>query len=422
MRKAIIYRISLSVLTTFSTALAYSQSPPGAPVPTPPPNAEHQTPAFPSQTRALQMSSEFDFETSVLTSDLEHPWAIEILSDGDLLISERPGRLRIVSPDGNVEKPIRGVPEVDNRDQGGLLDIALAPDFEQSRTVFLSFAQPRGNNKTATAVAKATLSKNRQTLSDLKVIFQQEPPWRSTKHYGSRLVFSDDDTLFVTLGERSLPEPRQLAQNLGTHLGKVVHIQTDGTPAPGNPWVDKDKGLAENWSYGHRNIQGAALHPETNALWVIEHGPQGGDEVNVAEAGKNYGWPVITYGEDYSGEPIGKGITEKGGMEQPLYYWDPVIAPAGALFYTGEMFGEWQGDLLISSLRPGGIVRLELNGRKVTGEERLFGDLGRVRDVEQAEDGSLWIVTDEQKGKLVHIARQKDPRADERGSDKQNER
>lgn len=409
MKRPFIFLVSLGIFSIVSTSVASARTTKGEPVPTPPPNAEHQSPAFPGQTRAPEISSAVQLDTSIVAAELEHPWAIEFLPDGNLLVTEKPGRLRVVTPDGKVSKPIHGVPEVDARDQGGLLDVALAPDFEKSRVVYLSFAQTRKDNKTATAVARAKLSKNHKKLTDVKVIFQQEPAWKSTKHYGSRLIWSDDDTLFVTLGERSLPQPRKLAQDVDTHIGKVVRIQADGSPASGNPWADKEQGLAENWSYGHRNIQGAALHPETGELWVIEHGPKGGDEINVAEAGKNYGWPVITYGEDYSGKPIGEGITKKAGMEQPIYYWDPVIAPAGALFYSGNMFSAWQGDLLISSLRPGGIVRLELDGRQITGEERLLEDLGRVRDIAQAEDGALWIITDESNGKLVRLTKSADP-------------
>lgn len=396
-------------LTAFSLTVAQAQTSAKPPVSTPPPHAENQSPAFPGQTRAPEANAVHSPAIEVVANDFEHPWAITFMPDGNILLTEKPGRLRIVSPDGKTGKPIRGVPKVDTRDQGGLLDVTLAPDFEQSRTLYLSYAQPRKDNKTATAVASAKLAKNGKKLSDLKVIFQQEPAWESTKHYGSRLIWSDDNTLFVTLGERSLPEPRKLAQDIDTHIGKVVRIRTDGSPAPGNPWLDKDEGLPENWSYGHRNIQGAARHPETGELWVIEHGPQGGDEINVAEAGKNYGWPVITYGEDYSGQAIGEGNTRQDGMEQPLYYWDPVVAPAGSLFYEGTVFPEWRGNLLISSLTPGGLVRLELDGRKVTGEERLVEELGRVRDIAEGPDGALWLITDEKDGKLVRLTLDAEP-------------
>ncbi len=386
--------------------------------PWPPPNARLQTPAFYTQTRAPKLESNIDFKVDEVASGLFHPWAIEFLPDNSLLITERLGRMRIVTRQGAQEKgaqekglsePIANVPPVDSRDQGGLLDVILDPDFADNRLIYFSYAEPRGNGETGTTVARARLSEDRAALEEVEIIFRQMPAWRSTKHYGSRLVWNGGGALFVTLGERSHPQPRQLAQDLSTHLGKVVRILPDGSVPPDNPFVGEEsvageeEVLSDIWSYGHRNIQGAAIHPQTGELWTIEHGPRGGDEVNIPKAGENYGWPVITYGEDYSGAPIGDGITQQQGMEQPIYYWDPVIAPAGALFYQGDLFGEWQGDLLISSLKPGGLVRLELDGRLVTGEERLLTDLGRVRDIATGPDGALWVITDERNGKLLRI-------------------
>lgn len=371
--------------------------------PWPPPNAPLQTPAFYGQTRAPQLESNIELQTEEIASGFFHPWAIEFLPDNSLLLTERHGLMRIVTQQGEVSESIEGVPKVDSRDQGGLLDVALDPEFSTNRLIYFSYSEPRGERQNGTTVARARLSEDRTALEEVEVIFRQTPAWRSTKHYGSRLVWDEDGSLFITLGERSLPEPRQLAQDLDNHLGKVVRIRPDGSIPEDNPYADGEEALPEIWSYGHRNIQGAALHPRTGELWVIEHGPRGGDEINVPQPGENYGWPVITYGEDYSGAPIGKGITQKQGMEQPIYYWDPVIAPAGSLFYQADMFGDWRGDLLISSLRPGGLVRLELDGQRVTGEERLLTDLGRVRDIATGPDGALWVITDERDGKLLKI-------------------
>jgi glucose/arabinose dehydrogenase len=269
--------------------------------------------------------------------------------------------------------------------------------------IYWSYAQPRAEGTNGTAVARGRLSEDASAVTGVQAIFRQRPAWASTRHFGSRLVWDNKGHLYVTLGERSLPEPRLLAQNLGTHIGKVVRINADGSVPEDNPFVGRESVLPEIWSYGHRNIQGAALHPETGVLWTIEHGPRGGDELNHPLAGLNYGWPVITYGEDYSGAPIGAGVTAMAGMEQPVYYWDPVIAPSGMLFYQGDLFDGWQGDLVIASLRPGALVRLKLEGGRVTGEERLLTDVGRVRDVAEGPDGALWVVTDETDGQLLKV-------------------
>ncbi len=399
-------RLASLTLSFLIIGPTWAQSPnsskPGAPS-APSPNAEHQKSAFPGQTRAPQVTSTVKLNTTVIAKGLEYPWAVEVFPDGRLLVTEKPGRLRFVTKNGNMGNPIRGVPAVDDREQGGLLDVSLAPDFKKSRMLYLTYAEPRADNKNGAAVARARLSKDESALEGLEVIFRQEPAWVSAKHYGSRLVWSPDGKLFVTLGERSLPEPRLLAQDINTHLGKVIRLNADGSVPNDNPFVGNKQARAENWSYGHRNIQGADIHPETGQLWTIEHGPKGGDELNAPAAGKNYGWPVITYGEDYSGKPIGDDKTQMEGMEQPVYYWDPVIAPAGMAFYQGGMFDSWRGDLIVSSLKPGGLVRLELEKGKVTGEERLLENLGRVRDVAVDSDGALWVVTDEKNGRLVRI-------------------
>ena len=368
-----------------------------------PPNVPGQQPAFAGQTRAPLADSGVELGRETIADGLVHPWAVAVLPEGGYLVTERPGRLRHVAADGTLSEPITDLPIVDARGQGGLLDVALDPDFADNRTIYWSYADPRGDGENGTSVARGKLNQDMTGVENVEVIFRQEPAWASTKHFGSRLVFDGEGRLYVTLGERSLPEPRQLAQDLDAHIGKVVRITSEGGVPDDNPFVGQDGARPEIWSYGHRNVQGAALHPETGALWTIEHGPQGGDEVNAPEAGKNYGWPVITYGEDYGGGAIGEGITKKDGMEQPLYYWDPVIAPGGMTFYDGDAFPDWQGDLLIGALGVGGVVRLELDGERVTTEERLAGDLGRVRDVAVDADGSLLVVTDEDDGALIRL-------------------
>ncbi|HMW72049.1 MAG TPA: PQQ-dependent sugar dehydrogenase, partial [Cellvibrionaceae bacterium] len=272
--------------------------------------------------------------------------------------------------------------------------VSLDPQFATNRYVYLSYAEPCEDGKNGTSVGRATLSTDEKRLENWQVIFRQMPAWNSTLHFGSRLAWDKNGLLYVTLGERSLPESRVFAQDISTTLGKVVRIKADGTIPADNPFVATTNARPEIWSYGHRNVQGAAIHPITGELWTMEHGPRGGDEVNRPQAGKNYGWPIITYGEDYSGAPIGDGITAKAGMEQPIYYFDPVIAPGGINFYRGSLFSGWENNLLISSLTPGGVVRLVFKDNKVVGEERVAKQLGRVRDLDVAEDGSIWVITD----------------------------
>jgi len=374
----------------------------GEPVPQGEPNTPSQTPAFPGQTRAPQSESGVTLQAEEIAG-FDEPWGMALLPGGGYLVTERGGDLYMVSASGEKSEPITGLPEVDNRDQGGLLDIAISPDFSSDRMVYFAFSEPRGNNENGTSLARGALSEDMTALENVEVIFQQMPSWESTKHYGNNIEFDGEGHIYLTLGERSLPEPRQLAQDLDAHLGKVVRLDMDGTAAEGNPFVGQADTMPEIWSYGHRNMQGADIHPETGRLWTIEHGPAGGDEINIPSAGTNYGWPVITYGEDYDGTPIGEGITEQEGMAQPIYYWDPVIAPGDMVFYDGEMFADWQGDLLIASLRPGAIVRLELDGERIAGEERLLTDLGRIRDIDVDEDGSILILTDESNGGLYRV-------------------
>lgn len=366
-----------------------------------PPKAADQQPAFPGQTRAPVINDSTQLISTVFADGLENPWGMAELPDGGWLVTERPGRMRLVRPDGTVSEPIGGVPEVVAKGQGGLLDVAVRDDFAETRRVWWSFAQPRGIKGNATAVATGVLSADGAALSQVRIVFQQQPAWQSNNHFGSRLVFDREGALFVTTGERSQPEPRQLAQDVGTHLGKIIRINPDGGAAPGNPQLAG--GLPEIWSYGHRNLQAAALGPD-GALWTIEHGPRGGDELNRPEPGKNYGWPIITYGEDYSGAPIGEGITAREGMEQPIYYWDPVIAPSGMAFYDGSMFPEWRGSILVGGLSAQSLVRLTLSAGRVAGEARYLEGTGRIRDVDVARDGSIMLLTDDG-GQVLRLTR-----------------
>ena len=337
--------------------------------------------------------------TEVVARGLEHPWALQFLPDGRILVTERPGRLRIVEKDGRLSPPLGGVPEVAARGQGGLLDVALDPDFARNRLVYLSFSDiGPGDGTAGTAVARGTLGEGR--LENVQVIYRQQPKVRGGGHFGSRLVFSKDGKLFVTQGDRQAY--REQAQDLQSGLGKVVRINPDGSIPRDNPFVGRSDARPEIWSYGHRNMQGAALDP-SGRFWTVEHGARGGDELNHPEAGKNYGWPVITYGVDYSGAKIGEGRV-KAGMEQPVYYWDPVIAPGGMTFYTGDRYPGWKGSLFIGGLASNALVRLTLQGDSVTSEERYLGNLGkRIRDVQQGPDGFLYIVTDEDDGELLRV-------------------
>jgi len=335
--------------------------------------------------------------TETIASGLEHPWALAFLPDGRILVTERSGQLRVVSPTGRVSEPLGNVPRVHAQGQGGLLDVAVDPKFTENRLIYISYAEP-GEGGAGTAVARGRLGE--ADLEDVQVIYRQQPKVEGNNHFGSRLVFANDGTLFVTQGERQAY--REQAQDLGSDLGKLVRINPDGSVPKDNPFVGRSGARPEIYSYGHRNMQAAALHPETGRLWTVEHGARGGDELNHPEKGKNYGWPVITYGRDYSGAKIGEG-TVKAGMEQPVYYWDPVIAPSGAVWYTGDRYPGWKGSLFIGSMQPGALVRLTVENDQVTKEERYLPDVGRVRDVQQGPDGLLYLVTDEGDGRLLRV-------------------
>lgn len=351
-----------------------------------------------NQTRApAAPTSQVTVQT--VAEGLDHPWGFEFLPDGRILVTERDGRMRIVSTDGRLSQPVAGVPEVFAQGQGGLLDVALAPDFETSGTIYFSFSEPRRDgNGTAVARARLNADVSPPRLEDVQVIFRQQPSYDGNVHFGSRIVPTPDGKLFVTLGERF---QMRYAQDLSRHWGKVVRINADGSVPDDNPFVGREGARSEIWSYGHRNPQAAALHPETGELWIVDHGPRGGDEVNVVRKGLNYGWPVINYGRHYTGEEIPK---RREGMEQPLYYWDPSIAPSGMAFYTADRAPQWRGNLFVGALAGRHLARLVLDGEQVTAEERLLTDLNqRIRDVKQGPDGAIYVATDSARGRILRV-------------------
>ncbi|MEP7212836.1 MAG: PQQ-dependent sugar dehydrogenase [Acidobacteriota bacterium] len=384
-------------------------------------NALEQKPAFAGQTRVCGVKSDVAFDVVVVAKGLAQPWAVEPLADGNFLITEKAGRMRIVSASGQVGEPIGGLlpvgqggvsaasgqgglPPISARGQGGLLDVALSPDFAKDRTIFWSFSEQREGGS-GTSVARGTLTADRKNLEQVRVIFRAMPTYDNGVHFGSRLAFGPDGKLYITLGERFDKEKtRPQAQQLGSHLGKIIRINPDGTVPADNPFVKQQGALPEIWTLGHRNVQSSTFD-DKGRLWTVEHGAKGGDELNLIEKGKNYGWPVISYGEEYSGEPIPGNITAKEGYEQPIYYWDPVIAPSGAQYYTGSAFPAWRGSIFIGGLASQRLVRVVIKDNRVTGEEHLLTDRGkRIRDVRQGPDGALYVVTDEPNAELWKIS------------------
>jgi glucose/arabinose dehydrogenase len=345
-------------------------------------------------------SSAGELEVRTIARGLANPWALAFLPDGTMLVTERSGRMRIVTSEGQVSPPLKGEPDVWASGQGGLLDVAADKAFAQNRTIYFCFAE-RAAGGGRTAVARARLDDSKAGLDEVKIIFRQQGPLSSGNHYGCRIAQAEDGNLFVTLGEHF--SARDQAQNLGNHLGKVIRIAPDGSVPAGNPFAGRADAKPEIWSYGHRNPQSLAFHPASGELWEIEHGPRGGDEVNLIGKGNNYGWPVIGYGIDYSGAKI-HDATAKAGMEQPLKYWVPSIAPSGMAFYTGKLFPKWDGSLFLGALSGAMLVRLTLNGNTVTAEERLLQNLNeRIRDVRQGPDGALWLLTDSSNGRVLRV-------------------
>lgn len=356
------------------------------------------------QTNAPQPSFKSRVSVETVAKGLNHPWGMQFLPDGRMLVTERAGRMRIVDVSGALSPPVAGVPPVFATGQGGLLDVALDPGFANNGRIFFSYAEPRGAGTAATSVASATLTLtgNGGALSSVKVIFRQEPGTTGGNHFGSRIAIARDGNLFITVGERY---QRDRAQDMTTHYGKVIRVSPDGAVPPDNPkWPLEAK--PQIWSLGHRNVQAAAIDPATGRLWTIEHGARGGDELNHPEAGKNYGWPIITYGMDYNGSKIGVG-TQREGLEQPVYYWDPSIAPSGMAFYSHDRFPQWKGSIFVGALAGQHVARLVMRGDEVVGEEKLLGDIGeRFRDIRQGTDGAIYALTDNPEGRLLRVTLQ----------------
>lgn len=371
-----------------------------APVETQKANSDYK-PAFAGQTRIGGVKSATAYEGKVLTEELKNPWGITSLPDGRLIITEKAGTMRIATTAGKLSAPITGIPTVNSEGQGGLLGIRVDPDFEKNRMIYWVFAEARpGGN--LTAVAKGKLSADEKKIEGATVIYRATPAYASNLHYGGRILFDKNGDLIISTGERSDTITRPQAQQLNSSLGKVIRITKDGKPVSGNPFEGKAGAKPELYSYGHRNVQGLAFHPVTNDLWEVEFGPRGGDELNRIEPGKNYGWPTITYGIEYSGKKVGDSIQVKEGMEQPVYYWDPVVSPSGITFYSSDSIPEWKNNLFIGGLSSMHIARIIIENNKVVGEERLLSGEGqRFRDITEGKDGALYTVTDQ--GRLYRI-------------------
>ncbi|QUS36681.1 PQQ-dependent sugar dehydrogenase [Falsirhodobacter algicola] len=390
------HRLSVTTALALCLGLPALAQDPRPPIDRQDPNGADQVPAFEGQTRAPQPPEPTRAAMETVAEGLPHLWAMEFLPDGRMIVTAKEGAIHILT-DGVPGPALEGMPEVDTRGQGGLLDIAVGNDFAQTGTIFFSFSEPRADGN-GTALAKARLVEDGGTarLEDVETIFSQQPTYDGDKHFGSRIVVAPDDVIWLTVGERSDDEPRVLAQDLTTHFGKVIRINADGTPAEGNPFVSEDGAMPEIWSLGHRNTQSAALGPD-GRFWMIEHGPKGGDELNRPEAGLNYGWPEVTYGIEYSGDPVGDGITQRAGTQQPLYYWDPVIAPSGMAFYDGDLFADLDGAILVGGLVTRDVRVLHMEGERVLYEES-FPLEARVRDVRVGPEGAIYAVTEERGG------------------------
>lgn len=408
-----------SILTTSIIAIACNNSNPkladagkadttlstdttGNPVETKKPNASYK-PAFPGQTRIRGVKTQTPYEATIVTKDLDKPWGITSLPDGRFLITQKGGTMRIAAADGKLSTPITGLPAVNSRGQGGLLGLIIDPSFDKNRMVYWVFSE-NVQGGTLTSVAKGKLSTDEKKIENAAVIYRATPAYDGNLHYGGRILFDKQGNLVVSTGERSDKETRPQAQWLNSGLGKIIRITTDGKPASGNPFAGNNNARPEIYSYGHRNVQGLAWHPETGDLWENEFGPRGGDEINLIRPGKNYGWPIITYGIEYSGEIVPGGITQKEGLEQPVYYWDPVVSPSGMTFYNGDAIPEWKNNLFVAALNTPHLVRLVIENNKVTGEERLLEkERERFRDITVGKDGALYAVTDG--GRLYRVGK-----------------
>ena len=404
-------------VTTVAFAAAFAQASASqaqqAPADPRPANNPAQQPAFAGQTDAPEQKLGVPFDVVTVAEGLQNPWGMAFLPGGKILITERPGRLRVLSTDGKLSAPVSGLPPVAARGQGGLLDVALDPAFAKNNLIYWSFSEPRENNENNTAVARGKFVDDPAAprVDEVQVIYHQTPSMASPLHFGSRLVFGRDGTLFVTQGDRSIIPGRMQAQKMDSGIGKLVRINADGSIPTDNPFVGREGVRPEIWSFGHRNIQSAALNPATGELWEVEHGTRGGDEINIARKGKDYGWPTIAYGIEYQGGTITGGIQQQAGMEQPIYYWDPIIGPSGMTFYTGNLFPQWKGNLFVGGHGTRDLVRLTIDGEKITGEERLLKDLQpkpeAIRDVRTGPEGALYLLTDGAAGRLLKLVPRK---------------
>lgn len=389
--------ISAGLVITFFNSTAQTAS-----VETKAPNSTY-APAFAGQTRIGAVATKSLYEGKVITTSLKRPWGIAALPDGRFVVTEKEGTIRLVSASGDVSEPLSGVPKVATAGQGGLLGICLDPSFRRNRMVYWAFSEPVGE-ESVTSVAKGKLSADEKSLENVITIYQATPSFKGGNHYGARVLFGKDGSLFLSTGERADITTRPQAQDLSSALGKIIRITTDGKPAVGNPFADKAGARPEVYTYGHRNVQGIAVHPVTGELWDSEFGPRGGDEINRIVPGKNYGWPTITYGLEYRADKVGDGIQQKEGLEQPVYYWDPVISPSGMTFYSGKGLKEWRNNLFITALSGMHVCRLVIEKNKVTGEERLLSEENqRFRDITEGVDGALYAITDQ--GRLYRIGK-----------------
>ncbi|NNF00125.1 MAG: PQQ-dependent sugar dehydrogenase [Pyrinomonadaceae bacterium] len=427
-------KISLIILLVFTNAVCAQNQSVGSktkaapdsdckPIETGEPNAEEQKPSFPGQTRACEAKSKTAIEVTVVAEGLERPWAVEPLPNGDFLITEKPGRIRVVTSDGKIGEPLKGVlavgqggvteasklgglPPITARGQGGLLDVALSPNFKEDQIIFWSFSEVRKDGS-GTSVARGKLSEDRTKIEDVKIIFRALPSYRNGLHFGSRIAFDKNGKLYVTTGDRFDRPNRERVQTLDNHFGKVMRINPDGSIPKDNPFVNQEGAKPEIWSLGHRNLQSAVFDSE-GQLWTVEHGARGGDELNLIEKGKNYGWSIVSFGQEYSGRAFSNSRTKREGYVDPVYYWDPVIAPSGMEVYNGTAIPEWNGNIFVGGLASNLLVRLVIKDKKVVGEEHLLTDRGqRIRDVKQGYDGFLYVVTDSANGELLRIAPKK---------------
>jgi glucose/arabinose dehydrogenase len=381
----------------------------GSPLETRDPVGPNQKPAFTGQTRAPAIRTRTPVEATVIARGLNRPWSLAFLPNGHMLITEKPGAMRVVSTDGKVGAPIANVPAVLFRSDGGLLDLVIDPDFVKNRQLYFAFAEPRDGGSGLT-LATARLSTDETALESVRILLRIEPTHTSVSHFGCRLLFDRQGKLFMTSGERMDPVIRVQAQQLDSRLGKLLRLDTDGSAAPGNPFEKTAGALPDIWTYGHRNSQGLAYHPRTRELWSIEHGEAGGDELNLIEPGRNYGWPLIAYGTEYDRRPINGGLTNAPQMQQPKYFWDPAIGPTSMAFYDGKLIPEWHNNLFVAAHMGQHVARLVLKGQRVVGEERLLLDQKQMmRWVGQGPDGALWVLTDDADGRLIRLSAKKTP-------------